>query len=158
MWKAIQKSKLLNRFRIPAEDGKLGLSSFPSSNGLKAIFKKNSEEQRIIGAWIVKEVAVLDLENKNSEVIFDGFNNTIFIFKANYNFQFASPNKVRFIAILSRMFEESKWRWNTKTNEIEIGDKVNDYSTMTIEVQTNDRGAVFYIKETGVSLTMEKRR
>jgi hypothetical protein len=156
MCKAIQKSRLLDGFRLPEGD-KFGSSSFSYFNGLKTVFKKNSKEQRIIGAWIVKGVAVLELENKNSEVIFDGFNNAIFIFKANYAFQFASPIKVKFIAILSRMFEESKWRWNTKTNEIEIGDEENNYSAMTIKVQTNYSRAIFYVKETGVSLTMEKR-
>jgi hypothetical protein len=157
MWESIQKCKIFNAFKTQTPDNELSKKSFSGVNGLNYAFKNTINEEKLIGTWIVNEIKTLDLKNKGIEKFLEGFYNSVFIFKPNYNFQFISSNNLKVISMMLGMSKETQWRLNSEINEIEIGANENNFSTMAIEIQTHESNVVFYIKEAELSLIMEKR-
>ncbi len=115
-------------------------------------FSQEISKENIQGTWNVVET-VGKFPDKSLQ---KSFQNAIFIFSPNNNFELKTNSKGKLFSEINAMTKNTKWIISDQNlNEIRIGNKKDKYSIMSIQVSLSKK--LFYLKETGIVLKVEKK-
>ena len=115
-------------------------------------FGQIKSESELIGKWIVVKMIDKPTEAQFKPIV-DAFEKCTFNFKANNDFELTTTNETELYKMMINevLNEEVKWRFNSSTQTIGIGNSI-----MLIKIESSNEEPVFHIEETGLNLLVKK--
>jgi hypothetical protein len=95
-------------------------------------------ENTILGKWTVVKILKQKPDAPEFKMFSDMFRDAYFVFNKDYTFQLNSTKPNFLFAEFAKMTKDTRWRLNSKTNEILIGTKQDNYSTLRLTMKQKD--------------------
>lgn len=114
-------------------------------------------KEKITGTWNVINVQS-KIQSPNLKPLVDAFKKGIFKFNEDKKFELSSSKSNSLFTMVSEMTKGTKWKYNSKTNLIRIGTEEDKYTTMGIQIITENNKIFFYLEESSLKLEMEKQK
>lgn len=121
----------------------------------KSAMSQGFTQKDLVGKW--KVVAIVnEPKNPNLKDIIKSFSAATFLFEENWNFRTATSNKTQWFTMLTDITKEAKWKWDTASLSVSVGNDANNYSILKIIVSKVGDKTIFHLAETDFNFEVQR--
>jgi hypothetical protein len=110
-------------------------------------------EEELAAKWQVQKI-VNSPDIPQAKPLIEGFRSATFDLKGSADFKLTTTKDSELFAMVAKMTENGKWRFNVKEQLIQIGTESEGYSIMGIFVSKVNNKILFELQESGIVMEM----
>jgi hypothetical protein len=115
------------------------------------------DETLITGKWKVKKATALKNADKpETKELVSGFQKATYHFNADHSFTFETKSNTKMMEQLEKLFQNNKWIFDKKKQQIKVGLKKEGYSNITFIISVKDKKIIFLIEDAQIEMVMKK--
>jgi hypothetical protein len=112
-------------------------------------------QKDLVGKWKVVSIVNKPV-NPNLRDIIKSFSSATFVFEENLNFRATTLDKTEWFTMLINVTKDAKWKWNSSSFTVSVGNDSNRYSILKLIVIRGGGKTIFHLDETNFNFEVQK--